>query len=74
MLAVFYRHFTVKAVSKKLANFGSLKNSIMRIKFQRFATFNSQGVKDKVKQKLIVDDFYKLRLAAIMVQETNRIT
>lgn len=74
MLAVFYRDFTVKAVSKKLANFGSLKNSIMRTKFQRFATFNCQGVKDKIKQKLIVDDFYKLRLATIMVQETNRIT
>ena len=43
----------------------------MRPKFQRFATFNCQGLNDKVKQTHITDDFYKLRLAAIMVQETR---
>ena len=41
----------------------------MRSKFQRFATLNCQGLNDKVKQTHIADDFYKFRLAAIMVQE-----
>ena len=43
----------------------------MRRKFQRFATFNCQGLNDKVKQTHIADDFYKFRLTAIMVQETS---
>ena len=42
----------------------------MRPKFQSFAAFKSQGLNDKVKQTHIADDFYKFRLAAIMVQET----
>ena len=42
----------------------------MRPKFQRFAMFNCQGLKDEVKQTHIADNFYKLHLAAIMVQET----
>ena len=43
----------------------------MRPKFQRFATFNCQGLNDKVKQTHIAHDFHKFRLAAIMVQETR---
>ena len=43
----------------------------MRPKFQRFGTFNCQGLNDKVKQTHIADDFYKFRLAVIMVQETR---
>ena len=43
----------------------------MRPKFQRFTTFNYQELNDKVKQTHIADDFYKLRLAAILVQETR---
>ena len=43
----------------------------MRPKFQRFTTFNCQGLNDEVKQTHIVDDFYKFRLAAIIVQETR---
>ena len=43
----------------------------MRPKFQRFATFNCQGLNDEVKKTHIADDFYKFRLAAIMVQETR---
>ena len=43
----------------------------MRPKFQRFATFNCHGFNDEVKQTHIADDFYKFRLAAIMVQETR---
>ena len=43
----------------------------MRPKSQRFATFNCQGLNDKVKQIHIADDFYKFRLAAIMAQETR---
>ena len=42
----------------------------MRPKFQRFAMFNCQRLNDIVKQTRITDDFYKLHLAAIMVQET----
>ena len=42
----------------------------MRPKFQRFAMFNCQGLKDEVKETHIADNFYKLHLAAIMVQET----
>ena len=43
----------------------------MRPKFQRFATFNCQGLNDKVKQIHIADDFYKFPPVAIMVQETR---
>ena len=43
----------------------------MRPKFQRFPTFNCQGLNDEVKQTHIANDFYKFRLAAIMVQETS---
>ena len=43
----------------------------MRSKFQRFATFNWQGLNDEVKKTYIADDFYKFRLGAIMVQETR---
>ena len=39
-------------------------------KFQRFATFNCKGLTDEVKQTHVDGDFYKFRLAAIMVQET----
>ena len=43
----------------------------MRPKFQRFATFNCQGLNDKAKQTHIADEFYRLRLASIMVQEVR---
>ena len=43
----------------------------MRPKFHRLATFNCKGLNDEVKQTYIADDFYKFRLAAIMVQETG---
>ena len=43
----------------------------MRPKFQRFATFNCQGLNDEVKQTHINDNFYKFHLAEIMVQETR---
>ena len=43
----------------------------MRPKFQRFATFDCQGLNDKGKQTYIADDFYKFRLSTIMVQETR---
>ena len=39
-------------------------------KFQRFATFNCKELTDEVKQTHVAGDFYKFRLAAIMVQET----
>ena len=41
----------------------------MRPKFQRLVTFNCKGLNDEVKETHIADDFYKSRLAAIMVQE-----
>ena len=41
----------------------------MRPKFQRLVTFNCKGLNDEVKQTHIADDFYKFRLAAIMVQD-----
>ena len=43
----------------------------MRPKLERLATFNCQGLNDKVKQTHIADDFCKFRLAAIMVQKTR---
>ena len=43
----------------------------MRPRFQRFATFNCQGLNDEVKKTHIADDFYKFCLGAIMVQETR---
>ena len=41
----------------------------MRPKFKRFATFNCQGLNSEVRQTYIADDFYKFRVAEIMVQE-----
>ena len=41
----------------------------MRPKFKRFATFNCQGLNSEVRQTHIADDFYKFRVAEIMVQE-----
>ena len=41
----------------------------MRPRFQRFASFNYQGINYKIKQTHIADDFYKFHLAAIIVQE-----
>ena len=43
----------------------------MKLKFQRFTTFNCQGLNDYVRQTHITDDFYEFCLAAIMVQETR---
>ena len=40
-------------------------------KYNRFATFNCQGLKNITKQRLIADDFVKCNLVAMIIQETH---
>ena len=41
------------------------------MRYKRFATFNCQGFRNKVKQMNIADDFCQHRLNAMMIQETH---
>ena len=41
------------------------------MRYERFATFNCQGILNKVKQMNIADDFCHHQLTAMMIQETH---
>ena len=41
------------------------------MRYKRFATFNCQGLLNKVKQMDIADDFCHHRLTGMMIQETH---